>query len=129
MGPYAGESDSGENWTVSELLSTRELSQEGRAMHHCVGFYAGNCRSGRISVWSMQVQDEEGAEHRVMTIAISGTKRITQARGKFNALPSGKTPNGKRKALERKYQGYLSHSRKVLREWREQEGLSMAAQI
>jgi hypothetical protein len=129
VGPYEWESDASEKWTVSELLSTRELSQEGRAMHHCVGSYAGNCRSGRISVWSMQVQDEEGDTHRVMTIAISGSKRITQARGRFNALPSGKTPNGKRKALERKYQGYLAQSRKVLRDWREQEGLTMSARV
>jgi hypothetical protein len=129
LGPFAWESDTEEKWTVKELLSTKELSQEGRAMSHCVGSYANNCRSGNISVWSMQVEDDEGAPHRVMTIAITGAKRITQARGRFNALPSGKTPNGKRKALERKYQNYLGQSRKILRFWREQEGLTIAPRI
>ena len=119
--------EDGTKWTINELLSTKELVQEGRQQHHCVGSYSNNCRKGNISVWSMQVQDDEGGPYRVMTIAVQNkSRRINQARGRFNALPSGKTPNGRR-ALERRYQGYLHHSRKILHAWREQEGLTMSA--
>lgn len=117
-----------ERWTIRELLSTKELVQEGRQMHHCVGSYANNCQKGNISVWSMQVEDGEAGTQRVMTIAVQNkAKRINQARGRFNALPSGKTPSGKRASLERRYQGYLRQSRKILHAWRVQEGLTMSS--
>ena len=114
-------------WTITELLTAKELQVEGRHMHHCVGSYANNCKKGNISVWSMQVTPPDGETHRVMTIAVqNGSRSITQARGKCNALPSGKTPSGKRKDFSKEYERYLRRSRNVLFLWREQEGLSMS---
>ena len=36
------------NWSVRELVSARELYEEGQAMSHCVGAYAMRC-SQRLS--------------------------------------------------------------------------------
>ena len=74
-------------WTVQELLSTRELHQEGKAMRHCVSSYGRRCQSGKISVWSLQVEDPPEEPRRVMTIAVDNKRRyISQTRGRFNAL-------------------------------------------
>ena len=118
-------------WTITEILNTRELSAEGRHMHHCVGSYAKNCKNGNISVWSMQVTPVDGEEtYRVMTIAVQNrSNSISQARGKCNALPSGKTPSGKRTGFNKEYERYLRRSRNVLFLWREQEGLSMGRNV
>ena len=114
-------------WSIKELLSTKELQGEGKAMGHCVGSYAQNCQKGNTSIWSMQVGFESGPPYRVMTIAVNGSRRITQARGRYNALPSGKLPNGsKKKAIGRDYAACLRHSKHILYLWREQEGLTMS---
>jgi len=74
-------------WTVQELLSTRELHQEGKEMRHCVSSYGRRCQSGKISVWSLQVEDPPEEPRRVMTIAVDNKRRyISQTRGRFNAL-------------------------------------------
>ena len=112
-------------WSIKALLSTKEL--QGEAMSHCVGSYAWNCQKGNTSIWSMQLEFESGPPYRVMTIAVNGSRRITQARGRYNALPSGKLPNGsKSKAIGRDYAAYLGHSKHILYLWREQEGLTMS---
>ncbi len=111
-------------WSIQELLSTRELTAEGRVMHHCVGSYANNCQRGKTSVWSMQVEDTEGVNLRVMTIALKN-RNISQARGKYNALPSGKIRSGKQRAMAKLYREYLKQSRRILHLWVEQEGLLM----
>ncbi len=114
------------HWTIRELLGTRELTAEGRGMHHCVASYANSCRRGSVSIWSMQAEDAGGRAHRVMTIAVNNKGRtITQARGRHNALPSGKTPRGKQQVMERTYRARLRESRRILRLWREQEGLTL----
>lgn len=116
-----------DRWTITELVTAKELSDEGRKMHHCVGSYANNCKNGRTSIWSMQVTTPEHETHRVMTIAVqNGNRSITQARGKCNARPNGKTPNGRRRDFNKHYERYLRKSRHVLFLWREQEGLSMS---
>ena len=116
-----------DRWTITELVTAKELSDEGRKMHHCVGSYANNCKNGRTSIWSMQVTTPEHETHRVMTIAVqNGSRSITQARGKCNARPNGKTPNGRRRDFNKHYERYLRKSRHVLFLWREREGLSMS---
>ena len=116
-----------DRWTITELVTAKALSEEGRKMHHCVGSYANNCKNGRTSIWSMQVTTPERETHRVMTIAVqNGSRSITQARGKCNARPNGKTPNGRRRDFNKHYERYLRKSRHVLFLWREREGLSMS---
>ena len=118
------------HWTIQELLTSKELQAEGRAMNHCVSSYANNCLKGSASIWSMQVSDGKTSPHRVMTVAVNNKSRvISQARGKYNALPSGKTPNGRRRAFEKAYAYYLRQSKRILSLWREQEGLRLSSRI
>ncbi|HSQ79292.1 MAG TPA: PcfJ domain-containing protein, partial [Candidatus Bathyarchaeia archaeon] len=49
-------------WRIRELLSSQELIAEGRRMHHCVSSYAASCHAGRCSIWSVDVETEDGAE-------------------------------------------------------------------
>lgn len=78
-------------YTISELLCSRKLDEEGRAMGHCVGSYAASCGSGRVSIWSLRVTDAVGQESRLLTLEVSNAiGQIIQARRKYNQLPSPK---------------------------------------
>jgi len=63
-------------WTVQEMLSSWELSAEGRAMNHCVVSYSDQCADGNTSVWSIAAQ-KPGDEEResVMTVAVDVRSR------------------------------------------------------
>jgi len=74
-------------WTITELLSSRELFLEGQAMGHCVATYAIQCAKKQTSIWSMHLENRQG-RHRVVTIEVDLAKRtICQARRKCNRLP------------------------------------------
>ena len=124
--PQTGEKTT---WTVQELLSNRELSSEGRAMHHCVASYAKNCRRGSTSIWSLQaLSGDQGDQERqpVMTIAVDvPRKSVTQVRGKYNIAPVGKARNVKQRSLNRAYMGLLGRSQRIFQRWVAQEGLSV----
>lgn len=76
-------------WVVRELLSSKQLSDEGEAMRHCVASYARSCAKGYCSIWSMQLHTPAGIESR-QTIEVTKSGQIVQCRGKFNELPSHK---------------------------------------
>lgn len=77
-------------WLVRELLSSKELSLEGRALRHCVAIYASSCASGRCSIWSVRVDDGSG-ERPLVTVEVDRrTRRVIQARGKLNAPPTSR---------------------------------------
>lgn len=118
------------HWSIRELTTTRELNAEGRSMHHCVRSYAMSCRSGKQAVFSLQLSVAEGGEpapvpDRIMTIALNPrTRSITQARGRFNATPSGHIPQGQRgRGLGDMYRACLRRSRSVVYQWADREGL------
>ncbi len=76
-------------FAIAELLSSRELIDEGRAMKHCVGTYADSCASGRVSIWTLRLIDAWGQETRLLTLEVSNqTRQIVQARRKLNMTPS-----------------------------------------
>lgn len=78
-------------YVINELLTARELAEEGRFMRHCVGSYSFSCGSGNISIWSMYSVDYFAAKRRLLTIEVNNkNKSISQARGKYNARPTGK---------------------------------------
>jgi hypothetical protein len=103
-------------WIIQELLTSKEVTEEGKAMHHCVGSYARSCAKGHTSVWSMQVEDTRtGACRRVMTISVQNARKlITQARGRCNRLP-GARHTGLR----------LNQAPVILQQWAQQEGLTV----
>jgi hypothetical protein len=74
-------------WKIEELTNSKLLSDEGRAMHHCVSSYKYSASQGRCSIWSLKCDGE-----RMITIEVNNSnKLIVQARGKFNKLPEGKS--------------------------------------
>ena len=78
-------------YTIAELLSSRELDEEGRSMNHCVGTYAGSCESGRVSIWSVRVIEPPAPATRLVTLEVSNADRqIVQARKRLNTLPESK---------------------------------------
>jgi hypothetical protein len=78
-------------YTITELLSSRELDEEGRTMGHCVGSYAGSCASGRVSIWSVRIAEPPEQATRLLTLEVSNPDRqLVQARQKGNKLPGPK---------------------------------------
>ena len=97
-------------WSIRELLSSDELIDEGQALGHCVSTYARSCHTGRSSIWSMEVEDENG-RRKILTIEVAPREKvIRQVRGRRNRLP---TPREK----------------ELLRRWAAQEGLQLAGYI
>jgi hypothetical protein len=96
-------------WRIRELLSSRDLVTEGRAMRHCVASYAGSCKAGRCSIWTMELESSEGVEKH-QTIEVNSTGTIVQCRGPRNRMPT---------------QQEIS----VLRRWAELRGLKIQQRI
>ncbi len=97
-------------WRIHELLSSAELVAEGRAMHHCVASYARSCHNGICSIWSMDVESEEGME-KLLTIEVKkDMNQICQARGKRNRRPTEK-------------------EKEVMQRWATKEGLGVAPYV
>jgi hypothetical protein len=86
-----GRGESRKVYTITELIGSDELIDEGRAMGHCVGSYAESCASGRVSIWSLQEGDTFGQRTRLLTLEVSNQSRqIIQARRRHNELPGPK---------------------------------------
>lgn len=97
-------------WRIRELLSSNELIAEGRAMKHCVASYARSCHSGTCSIWTMDVETDEGME-KLLTIEINtAEKQIRQVRGKRNRRPTEK-------------------EKEIIQRWATQESLELASYI
>jgi len=95
-------------WRITELCNKKELAEEGRKMHHCVGSYASSCARRRVGIWSLTGETRDSTEmheNKPPAPDISRTKRfatievdlenktIVQARGKYNEKVSGKARN------------------------------------
>lgn len=90
--PLVHEAGTGEGrrvYETTELISTEELVEEGRAMRHCVAAYGMRCASGQSSIWSMTVEDHAGRVERLLTLEIQREdRRIIQVRGCANRRPT-----------------------------------------
>jgi PcfJ-like protein len=94
MPPFCFDEGDGHNrkvYTITELLSSRELEEEGEAMCHCVGSYVGSCAAGRTSIWVLKAVDAYDRAARLLTLEIwNASRQIVQARQKFNKEASPK---------------------------------------
>jgi hypothetical protein len=73
---------------VNEILDSRALVEEGRAMRHCVATYQGSILRGKCSIWSLQV-NRYGDWERALTIELENASRtVVQCRGKCNRYPT-----------------------------------------
>jgi len=82
-----------EVWRIRELLSARALADEGRRMNHCVYSYENSVAQGRVSIWSMTMEDGCGTTGNWAQLTIevlNGTRSIVQARGRFNRIASAR---------------------------------------
>ena len=84
-----GRRDNARLWRIEELISSAELSQEGRALGHCVASYSASCATGHCSIWSLSMETFEGRK-KMITIEIDNQRYINQMRGKSNRPPDAK---------------------------------------
>lgn len=97
-------------WTIRELLSSKELKQEGQAMSNCVRTYISVCQSRRSGIWTMEMILENKVV-KMATIEVNLKKNeICQVKSKFNRRPT-------QKCLD------------ILRQWEKKEGLSLSKKI
>ena len=76
-----------EKYYIRELTTKKELFEEGKDMHHCVGSYASRCGTGDIAIFSMTHANKKTAE-RLVTIELDlQSKTVSQARRCLNATP------------------------------------------
>lgn len=67
-------------WKIQEILTSKQLAAEGRALRHCVYSYAWHIQDGKTSIWSMTLDNEK-----LITVEVRNVPReIVQARGKVN---------------------------------------------
>lgn len=83
-----GEGSSCRVFNITELTNTKQLKEEGNAMHHCVYSYAGSCACGRTAIYSMTMTNSSGSERMLTIEVIPQTRTIIQARKKYNAACS-----------------------------------------
>jgi hypothetical protein len=70
---------------ITELISSEELVEEGKAMEHCVASYWMMCALGQSSIWSLTFEDASGQVTRLLTLQVRNDQReIVQARGRAN---------------------------------------------
>lgn len=70
-------------WKIEQLMNSKELSAEGKAMRHCVRSYVSSCKAGRCSIWSLK-----NMEDRCVTIEVNKRLTIVQAKGLANRSPN-----------------------------------------
>ena len=80
--------DDARPWSMTEILTLKDLGAEGQAMGHCVFTYAGSIRCRRSSIWSLR-QWEEWGPARKLTLEVSNrARKVVQVRGRFNRDPT-----------------------------------------
>ena len=78
--PYVPGAFHEEAHTITEVLASKALAEEGRKLHHCVYSYSWSIKRGNVSIWSYRIDGT-----RVLTIELRNReKRIVQVRGARN---------------------------------------------
>ena len=81
-------------WEFVEILTEKDLHEEGRTLRHCIYSYHARVAAGDCSVWSLRRKYTSGPKtgwmERKLTVEVSSTGRINEARGFANKLPEGR---------------------------------------
>jgi PcfJ-like protein len=94
--------------TLEELLDSKRLWEEGRAMRHCVASYVPAVLARRSAIWSLKIA-RAGVTRRALTIELDvRTSTIVQARGPQNRSPQ-------------------AEERRILALWARENDLTLAA--
>lgn len=93
-------------WTITEILTGKQLADEGKAMSHCVYSYKYQIDRGACAIYSLKCSDTLGVnKERVATIQVDPKQKLVkQVRGRMNKSVS------------------LSH-RSVINRWMQEVGL------
>ncbi len=91
---------------IKQILTAIELFLEGKTHHHCVFSYLGEIQTKSCSIFSMQVNEENGNQTRLLTIEVSHNT-IQQIRGAFN-------------------RGHNQQEMKIIKLWAKEENLKIA---
>lgn len=75
-------------WTFAEILDSRSLSEEGRRQGHCVSSYSHHIVSGRTSIWTLVLENNEGRWANLTLEVDNRDSSVVQVRGRFNRLPT-----------------------------------------
>lgn len=79
-----------EIWRVREILTAKELQEEGRRQSHCVFSYAHAIEKGRCSIWVL-TQETNTMNWAECTIEVDNSlKKLVQVRGRYNRPPTVK---------------------------------------
>lgn len=77
-----------EEWTLTQIKSSKDLLEEGKQQHHCVFGYKNSCIDGSTSIWSLKMNGK-----RKVTIEVRSNYCIVQARGFANRKTTGEEDN------------------------------------
>jgi hypothetical protein len=70
---------------LEELTESRRLTEEGKAMKHCVGSYAFYCARGKSAIFSLRKYSGGVLLDIMATIEVNlALQRIVQAKAKMN---------------------------------------------
>ena len=70
-------------YKIKQLLTNKELVEEGIKLKHCVGTYTDNCIDRGSFIFSLRLDKENEEIIPLITIELNN-KRILQKRGKWN---------------------------------------------
>jgi hypothetical protein len=75
-------------WTITQLLTSKELAAEGTSMHHCVYGYQSVCVSGSRGIFSVKCLNKKKniVAERALTLEITERGEIVQIRGFANRV-------------------------------------------
>ena len=106
-------------WTIDELLTRKEMFDEGKSMKHCVRSYIPSCERGIKSVWSLCYDSPNTTKKkRVLTIAVKNDMRkVVQARGKCNAMPDHHPVSQQAARVLRREEEILADGRRIMQMW------------
>ncbi len=77
-------------WRVTQLLTSKELYNDGRRMKHCVASYGQRCVEKQSAIFSLTEDDGINLPEKHVTIELSSNKQLVQANGRMNKRPEGR---------------------------------------
>lgn len=75
-------------YEIKQLLTKKQLYNEGKALCHCVSSYSNSCARGYTSIFSFSTFEYGIVEKKILTIEVSNNKQVIQIRGKNNREPN-----------------------------------------
>jgi hypothetical protein len=78
-------------WVVKQLLTSKELYNDGRRMRHCVASYGHRCLQGNSAIFSVMEDDGINPLQKYITVEINSGRELVHASARMNRLPTGRS--------------------------------------